>query len=465
MRIALILILTSVFYTSSFCQNKVLEYNVGWKGGVNRVKFYSFPGSNAGETVVIIEGEDSLKSLLLNSRMKVTREFSFEHGILQQYSGGFMRNDTLALFTRDFDVMHTYAYDMRNGSLSKTKTGFSYNGEKLITHLSINGRYLYITAYKKEPVLNIYEFNSQGKYELTKYDLGQQALNTGYSKDDLWKALTAPQVVGREVDVAAVQKEVECDVEIAKASNKIYVRNDSLSLLMDKEPGVTRVFTIDLTRKQLSYRVINRDMILPEGDKSYNSFLCENNLYYILGSQEGLQVSANNFYDGREVMMYRANRDEDINFKNTSVQQAGASSFYAAGTYRSLGKTKQFLNKVISGKAVIAASINNYNQCEIAVGAYKEAINGRYPAYEGPTPVHAEVGSTWQRITRFKMLVDPLTLKWLDEPVRMTVFEKAEQYREGLAIPFNGHGFINLNNRFYYAFYDSSKRSFCIVRI
>lgn len=223
-----------------------------------------------------------------------------------------------------------------------------------------------------------------------------------------------------EINIEKADMEGECDIDVAQNHNKIYVRNDTLYLLMNNQKAITTVYTFDLINNKMGYRFIlhehDDESILPS---VYNSFLLHNKLYYASANTNALFLQIVDFYSGDILKEFKASSKEDITFKNTPITQEDA-----LNSNRELGKTKQLLRKMAAGRIVITATPDdgNNNNVQLLVGSYKEMSSGGGGGgmwmggggYAGaPSMVFMPTGgfgrSSWIKSSRFKMLINSET--------------------------------------------------------
>lgn len=290
----------------------------------------------------------------------------------------------------------------------------------------------------------------------------------------MWQALSKSGGIGsRDVDIAIIQTEANCSIEEANAPNKIYYRNDTLLLLMDKQIGHTQVFLFDLLRKKLDYKSIEREGMASGNNEFtsqcvYNSFLSEDKLYYVYANEKSLSFAIFNFSDGKEVKRFYARENEEIAFKNTPVLQDGGGTIYSTNAKRELEKTKQFLNKLLAGRAVITAYQNQYNQYEITIGAYKEmqSSGGGWTSFGGGAPIYTGgVGARWKRVTRFKSIIDTKTLEHISDEMKPSLSDVIDSYTKDIKIPSEGDSLFKIENNFFYSYYDRNNKSLVVIKL
>src|SRR5262249_38705844 len=148
-------------------------------------------------------------------------------------------------------------------------------------------------------------------------------------------------------------------------------------------------------------------------------------------------------YSGKLLQEYKANRDEDITWKNTPIVQEG--SYYHRGP-RELAKTRQLIRKMVSGSAVLMATREDSGRGGVTVGAW-EKMNSNGPgvgvgSFVPGMGVFVSTGvffrSETVRSSRFKMMVDSASLQFVPGEVTGDIGDRIERYTDGISIPPEG---------------------------
>jgi hypothetical protein len=469
----------SVFFVliisiNSFSQQVQFQQNIGWKGAGNSISLHSF--TNADESLVCLAllRYDSLTAFLLDKNMKLIKTTGVYVAPDEEFFGGFISDNKISfLFNKTHDKqVFNWIYNIDSNSFESYLIPFDLKGKKTLGHIGV-GNFYYITTEKREPVINVFKFKTNGSIDQQDYDLSN-AGTQHFDRNELWQALSKTTGIGsRDVDISVVQTEADCSIEDANAPNKIYCRNDTLLLLMDNQVGRTQIFSFDLARKKINYKSIERKDLAPANDGIadqcvYNSFLSEDKLYYVCADEKSLSLVINNFSDGKEIARFSAGREEEIAFKNTPILQDGGGTIYSANAKRELDKTKQFLKKLLAGRDVITAYRNQYNQCEITVGAYKQmqSTSGGWTSFGGGAPVYTGgVSSSWKRVTRFKSIIDTKTLEHISGEAKPSLSDIINDYTMDINIPSKGERLLWLQRSFFYAYYDKNDKSLKVVKL
>ena len=464
-------------------QDKPFEYNLGWKGGgsLNPIQVKSISDSSGDLTCVLAKNSSQMKGFLFDKNMKFLKTFTTS-AIEEAFLGGFIKDSVAHVFLRaEFvDEVHVININLRDGTSENFITPFVLKGEKKIGSINSGDAFLYITAEKKEPVLNVYKFTGVATAEKISFDLSKEELKTNFAKRELWDALSSPSSLSRSVDVAIVDPDIECEAEVADSPNKLYLRKNSLLLFLDRDPEQLKIFDLNLQTKSASYRIIKRGfppIAVDAFDKpKFNSFLLDDKLYFVHATASDLSTCIYNFDSGKLLSNYHATADGQIDFKNTPVIQEGGGTIYSKNVERELVKTKQLLRKMMAGNALITAVKNASNQHEVTIGAYKKITqtSGGYvmgggfgPAgFAGGTATYFTTGisSSWSRVTRFKMLVDPVSAKQIGGEMQQSKSEEIQDYSQDLRIPEKGSSVFVANNFYQFAYYDRDEKKLVVVK-
>lgn len=483
MRLVLFL-LPLLFFKTLKAQEKPFELPIELKGGgKNHIKLNYIFNTDHTRNCVIFNNSSVIKAYCFDENMKFLTHSSSDGVNGGEVLGGFVKDQKAYVYVRDAGSpsVKTFVFSLTDASHSEFSIPFDLKGKKFLGQLSTESGFLYITADKKEPVITVFNFNSEDKIEQIDFDLSRQDLNTGFNKNDLWKALSRGSGLSRSVDAVVVNPDVECEPDVANALNKIYYRNDSLLLVMDKEEGTSRIFSLDLKGQSLAYKVIERKL---EATKTlvtptFNSFLIGDKLYYVRASSEQLVICVNELPGMTEVARYEAAVDDSIDFKNTPVLQDRGNHF--AGSVRELERTKQLLRKMLSGRAVITGIRNADHLDELTIGAFKEMQRGGGGFYPGPAvggfggsfqagggvwigAGFNPFGGSWNRITRFKMLINPETSKHVRGEIHASVAEQIRDYSKDLKIPNGGAVVFIVGNASRYAYYDKDTQKLVLMK-
>ena len=464
MRIASFIFLWVSCFTAK-AQEKTVQH-IGWKG--NRIELHTI--NNKQQSCTVLLGKDSLKVFLINDNAKVIELFTIQRIPNENFSGGFIKNSNIYLYLDNpkKDNLHSLLYNIDSKILSENLVPFVLKSGKIINKLSSNNYFFYFTLNTKTSEFVIYRFNDEMHYDTTRYTSAPGIVEDMKNKDgSIFNKAT--------INVERADMEGECDLDIARDSKKLYVRNDTLFLLINNLRTTTKVYTFDLTNNKMDYR-----LIMHKNDDSLsepfvcNSFLLRNNLYYASASYNNLFLQVLDFYTGNIIKEFKANRNEEINFKNTPITQEG-DAMGGAGV-RELGKTKQLLRKMTNGSIVITAILNDEkNVLELLVGSYQQITSGgggggMWMGGGGMSaPIFMPSGGfshgSWSKSARFKMLISASNYEHLNGDIPLSINDRIDNYTKGIKIPAEGENLFVINGNYNYAYYDKDKLDFILVKL
>ena len=109
--------------------------------------------------MVIVKNLKQLKGFLFGKEMNFVKEISTT-GFHEKILGGFIKDQHAHVFLRaDYSsIIHTYDLDLATGAASDNSIQLELKGEKELGKLNAGNSFIYITAAKKEPVINVYKF-------------------------------------------------------------------------------------------------------------------------------------------------------------------------------------------------------------------------------------------------------------------------------------------------------------------
>lgn len=446
-------------------ENKTIDH-IGWKGNV--VQLHTI--GNGQQSCTFVINEDSVKAFFHDGRPAEAALFTVPRVPLEAFLGGFIQKDSIVLFMNNGKRpgIHSWKYNIAAASITETIVPFEIKENKIVHRLSSHNHFFYFTTNNKAREFVIYKFNDEKNYELLHYP--QVEKNWDKLMKHKGSAFSEP-----EADIEKTDMEGECGVEAAQCANKIYLRSDTLFLLMNHKPGVTEVLTIDLNNNSEQTRFIthssHRIASLP--GTVFNSFLSKDKLYYAAASDSGVFVQVADFYSGINLNEFFAGRDEEIGFKNSPiVQEKGA---YANN--RELGKTKQLLRKMVNGSLVITATPGIDNKLStVLVGSYKPVSNtpgiGVFIPLGGSpflysylyVPVGGFARNNEMKTANFKMLVDIQTAMHVQGEVSSSINDRIETYTADIKIPQEGENLFKLTGSYYYAYYDKKGKDLVLVK-
>lgn len=465
MRSTLLILISFIYFNTQAQQKKSVQY-IGWKG--NRVELHTI--GNKQQSCSFIFSKDSIKAFLVTGSSDMFELYTIRRSINEEFLGGFFKNGHIYLFLNNGmkPGLHSWAFQLHDRSLTEHTIPFAIKDEKIVQRLSSNNYFFYFTVSKKSSEFVIYKFNDETQLDTLRYQISPALMLAIRRKSNQFFG-TPP------VNIEKTDMEGECDINLAQCPNKIYVRNDTLYLLINNNNALTSIVSFDLKTNQLDQRFIHHDQ---EGDypliQVYNSFLMRDKLYYAAASESNLLIQVVDFYSGKIEKEFKAAGEEEIAFKNTSITQEGG----AFNNTRELGKTRQLLRKMANGNIVITATPDDlHNRVEILVGSYKEIKNnsggGMWIAGGGMIgagismafiPTGGFTRDSWTKSARFKMLLDAKTFEHFDGEIPPSINDRIKDYTRLIRIPGEGENLFVINGQYCYAYYDKELRELNLVQ-
>ncbi|WP_207534181.1 hypothetical protein [Desertivirga arenae] len=462
-----------IFFSQfAFSQDKPFEQIIGWRGGHGPIRIKSISDSTKSSSCVLLKNDERLKVFLFDSKMQAIKNVETTAGD-EQFLGGFINKDKIEIYLKSTYLgnLINKEVDVVTGVVKEYTLPLEFKGEKILGQLNSPNNFLYITASKKSAVFNVYKFAGADKINKVRFDLTVNGINKNLRNGSLWNELSSYSGLSKSADIAIVDPEIECEADIADAPNKLYLRNDSLILLMDKDPESLKLLIFNLGNSEVSIREVKRKCSDQENEyfSKFNSFLLKDRLYSVLASSEGLGITINDFNTGEQIAKFYTAAEDLIHFRNTPITQDGGGTVYSMNASRELSKTKQFLRKVTNGDPVITAVRNSYGQDEITVGAYKKitqttggfmpmggASMSFYPTFGG--------GASWNRVTRFKALANPSSGQHIEGEMKLSVAEQIQEFSESIKIPEDGSSVFVANNYHQFAYYDKQDKKLVVIK-
>lgn len=459
-RISVFALLFFIFTIAGHAQQEIFELDVDRIFQLGNTKVYYFPGRELAEYAVVLDGRATVETILFN-RSKVKARFLVDKNPFEEFTGGYVQNDTIAVFMeRELEKLNAYSYCMSTNELNKFSISFTARGEKELNVISSGTRYIRITVKKDAPVICVYDFACNGKFIRTEYDVSEKALKSGISDKQLWKDYLRSDFVGFD------GREILLPEQIAKNS-KIYSRNDSLFFLLNDDKRDLKVITLNLRNNQPSFLNIQMPLKDTSGNIAFNTCLFEDKLYSVLANENELLLSINELTSGRQIADFRSDKDDTLWFKNTPVAQDG--TWFEEGITKQYNSTRQFIKKMQTDHPLIYAAHAADGHIELTIGAIKELKIRRFQnntnsvssVYNNmPMPPNRRKrtngrSNDWQRLTRFKTYLNKSASERLPRESVYDVMARAYNYELNSKIDAAEGVFIDFNGTILFAYYDA----------
>jgi hypothetical protein len=454
-------------------QQKLPGAYIGWKSPIMELQTIG----NKKQSCTIVMRADSIRVFLVEGNGTLSYLFNIPRLIYEDFLGGFFKNEKLYLFLNNGNNpgIRSFCYNFSDKNLIEQIIPFKINKkeERIIQRISSDNYFFYLTVAINSPELIVYKFNDGSQFDTHRFIVKGRMTNDFTNRQS---SIFSKPVI----DIEKVDMEGECDIETAKSKHKIYVQNDSLLLLLNNKKGVTDVFSFDLTANTINNRVIYHSRADDIGEKEvFNSFLFRNKVYYAAASLSNLLVQVNDFYTGKILQEFKAEKDSEIDFKNTIITKEGR-VFY---TEREVTSTKELLRKLSNGVLAITATAGvNEKEIQVQIGSLKEVNNGggggmmwgggggfaTPGGWVSAAPIFMPTGgfyrAGWLKSARFKMLLNGETGAHLKGNMPLLINDKIDDYTKDIKIPKEGENLFVLNGNYYHIFYDKRERELSLVR-
>ena len=245
-----------------------------------------------------------------------------------------------------------------SSSNHKTLTSVSYNyNDKTVTPNTVDislkkqnfsaavtheGKFYLFTTVKGRSILKLYAFDDGTHYDTRTYEFD----NKQFASSNL--ILTLDDALKSEV--VTVDNLSPTAIDVTSRKSKLYVLGNSIVLTLDNRLSGTNVITFDLNTLESDLKFYKHATV-DCGDTapvSTNSYIHDNLLYQLKVCPSGMRMQVRDLDSGDVIHNLKADRDEEIAFRNTPVMQEKKALF---DSERELSRTSQFLRKVSQGNA------------------------------------------------------------------------------------------------------------------
>jgi hypothetical protein len=424
----------------SFSQEKKLELDFkAQRSSLGSYDVYSIVNKERNKVCILAVSTNEVKGYILNQDYVLIKEFTAGKTQTRQVLvGGFFTGDKLHYLLakdEDDDEMFHYTYDPATDINNYNAVNLEIRKGMFMGSLSLGDQFLFVIVKKKEDKINVYRFGKQESHEVLQFDypgseLGEQSLHYAFSKEAGFS---------RASEISYINDWEEPSIEKAKSYCKMYYRNDSLVITIDKSVTTTRILELDLQTQKASSRQLTRTFepckdVQSSAFLSYNSCLRDGYLYSVVACADAMQLSVHDFYTGKIIKQYITEKGEEISFRSTDILQEG-SAFYSKDE-KKLEKTRQLLRKMTNGRALVIAKNTGESEVELTIGSYtsmKSGGGGMWMGGMGPgaIPMYIPTGGfsrQWSKSARFKTLLHVNDFEKTNGEVLIPVEEKIERY-------------------------------------
>jgi hypothetical protein len=459
-------------------QQKITQIPTAWTKLYQNAKLDYFSSADQKYLGLVVNNGDSTKIIITNSLFKILYQFGIGRNSFERFSGGFIKNDSIAIFMERENNIHAWTCSVKTGKITDYNIPFKQTGEQFIGIVNTGKKYLNLFIKKSDPILIIYDFGGNGVYDRKEYDLGQQSLNSRLNGKDLSKSWTKSKFLHRVTDVSIIQNTEPQIPENCINPTKLYIRKDSLFIISNKIDQLVEIYSLDLKNKSASYRNVNYESVFASEDSvvSFNSFLDNDKLYYVIRNKDSLKLFINDFYSGKEIKQYTTSKEDELIFNHLSINSINASSINTHSKsikYREYKSVKDFLSKTSDEVSLIYAYQNSNGSTELTIGTIgKEYKLGN--SYDRPMSYNPGFGYTstvsgpiiekWKTVNKLNFQINPETSQLSPRNIPFSIFEKIDHYKTGLNIRDDAQIVINFHNDIYLLYLNTIAGNINIVK-
>ncbi len=251
---------------------------------------------------------------------------------------------------------------------------FRLKKETYLHAISHNNKF-YILSIDFKSVLKLSEFDA-GKETTTEYPLAKIEFEKSRdgSRNYLHQVVKTggSNAVGTSL-VELVDGQSPNSIETASKNNKLYVDNNIMRLVVDRDKERTQVIEISLTNKSLDLKTFEQPMDLMDTSSRIdsNSYLYDDKLFQVLVSKQQLALTVRDYNTGELLKTIELFKDQDITIANSPIIQEGGDF----ESYRELEKTSQLLRKMTAATPGVPVYEKN-GIYEITLGGSQEIATG-----------------------------------------------------------------------------------------
>ncbi len=432
-------------------QDIVLDFECDQKSRQIKKYTYSLSNSLNGDLAILIKEKKKIYAYLFDETFKSKFELSFESEKKNRF------NKLLGYTIKESEYSLIYSDGFKNkfffqivdfsDNTSKLKEiKLEFEGEKYLKTISHNNN-LYVLSSTRENDLIIRLLNDDYEFETVKthlLELDQKQKLQSSSNSFLNFDLASNKQTS---NITKIDNRVPNSLENTSQDNKMYKDQNNLYLTFDNNTESTLMYILNFT----DFSLEKKEFIYPEGReddyKKYNSYYLNGFLFQIASSNKEMTFVIRNL-EGELLNLFYFDKDTPIDIKNTEIVQE-KEVFFPIGGERSFEETSKFLRKISSGKLGLSV-YTKADGYHLTIGGVKEFKSSGL----GSGPMTSTTLGTNSRgqvipITTFNLTYSGYSsysttksiyfntklnfdFNYIKEEISTTVFEKIEEYKEGL---------------------------------
>jgi hypothetical protein len=471
------LLILFLFLSGSFqvmAQSRHFVETIGWKDKTIEVQTISNRTRQSSCTFVV--SSDSIRAFVFTGQqLKLMRQFSLPRKGHERLLGGFMRDSSLYMYTKlaEKGALHCTAINVVTEEIKETFVRLDLSRERTVAYINAGNHFVYLTANYRTRELSVFNFTSDRPGVGMRYQLSEP----------FWRDLTLGSW-GHNIAVEVMEREGEPDLQALVRNNKLYVKNDTMLLVMNNHIDSTFVVSFDLKQHSADSWLIEHNpgkraaKNVPFSD---NSFVFRNKLYYVRATTDSLLVQVADLYTGEINKTFSSERKEDITYKNTPFMLERTVDDKRKDP-KDLSKTSSLLRNMVDGQAVIMARPFGNDQVEVLVGSYEKSSSttavGGYYGYNIPRPYGYNatvvpydaynqrriIRTTWTNSVYFKMLLNGADFSHVEGEPGSSPNERIDRYTYKMKIDPEAESLFVNNGQHYYAYYDKAGYKLVVLK-
>lgn len=460
------------FSVQAMTQSKQFVENIGWKD--KKVELHSISNRTKQSSCTFVTGADSIRAFIFTGQqLKLMHQFGLKRKGNENVLGGFMRDSSVYMFTEQAEkgVLHCATYNVVTEQLRESFIRLDLTRERPVSFVSAGSYFLYVTINNRTRELSIYRFSNEQPFGL-RYQF----------TDALWRDLRSG-FYGRGIHLQTIDQEGDQDFEALINSNKLYVSNEQVMLVMNNHIDSTYITSFDLKEAKVETWLVehNPGKRTPRNVAySDNSFLFRNKLYYVRATNDSLLLQVVDVVTGEINKSFSTEKREEITYKNTPfIEERSVNE--RRKEPRDLSKTSSLLRSMVGGSAVIMAKPHANDVVEVVVGSYEKTssttVAGGFPGpgyysarpygYGSMMPMISSaryIRSSWTNSVNFKMLLNGTNFSHVEGEPGSSPYERIERYTTKMKIDTEQTSMFATYGQYYCAYYDKAGSKLVVLK-
>jgi hypothetical protein len=460
-------------------QSKQFVETIGWTE--KKIELNTITNRTKQSSCTFVVSSDSIRAFVFTGvQLKLMKQFSLARRENARVLGGFMRDSSVYMFTEHAQrgVLLCTAMNVVTDSIKTSFIRLDMSRERAVSYISAGNHFVYITANARTRELSLYNFTND------------QPGGVRFQFPEGWWRDLRSGFWGRSLQLEPVNEEGNIELDELVKNNKLYIRNDTVLLVMNNHIDSTHVISFDLKQIQVENWIIEHNpgkRLLKPVLYSDNSFLFRNKLYYVRATSDSLMVQVADLFSGQIIKTFTTERRDEITWKNTPFMEERIVDNKRKEP-KDLSKTSSLLRRMVEGNAVIMARPFGNDQVEVVVGSYEKTSTttnvggysgfnsmpyGGYGSYGGyPTTVVRTpyynpgryIRSTWTNTVHFKTLLNASNFSHVEGEPGSTANERIDRYTAKMKIDPESESLFTTYGQSYYAYYDKAGYKLVVLK-